>query len=156
MSMLSLKKLAVVVSLACLPAAASFATTLSVGVGQQKPFSLTCKSGNFIGVVEGVVGRHFYAGKYVHTKRYKITRYNGQSGGNKANVNLSAGRSPNWSAHGTTSYSPDRMIQDGKWHDLHLVRQNLAVGDAQVEVDYQFIFDKSGTDPRCWTRSVYF
>lgn len=69
MSTFSLKKLAVAASLVCLPATASFVTTLSVDVGQQKPFSLSCKDkdGNFFGVVEGVVGNHFKTGKWVHT-----------------------------------------------------------------------------------------
>ncbi len=155
MSKLSFKKIALVASLLCLPATASFASVLNVGVGQEKNFSVSCKSGNFVGVVEGVVGRHYYTGKYVHTKRYKITRLNGQSGGNKANINLTSGQAPAATRSNTVN-SPDSMIQDGKWHDLRLTRSNMGVGNSRAEVYYQFIFDKSGTDPKCWSSSVYF
>lgn len=148
-------KALVVVSLVCLPVAVSIAREIPVSVGNNYDFSLTCKTGNFIGVVEGTAGRHFQTGKWVQTNRYKITRINGQSGGNKANVNLSAGKAPNFD-RGNMVYSPDRMIQDGKWHDLKLMRQNLAAGNSKVEASYEFIFDKSGYDPSCWTESLSF
>lgn len=150
-----MKKTFAVVSLVLLPVAASVARDIPVSVGNNHDFSLTCKSGNFTGVVEGTAGRHAQAGKWVQTKRYKITRINGQKGGNKANVNLSAGKAPNFSRDNVV-YSPDRMIQDGQWHDLNLTRHNLAAGSSRVEAAYEFIFDKSGSDPRCWTDSVTF
>lgn len=157
MSKLSLKKLALVASLVCLPVTASFATTLTVGVGQQKAFTLSCKSGNFTGVVEGVVGNHFQVGKYVHTTRYKITRSNGQGGGNKANINLSAGKAPHYVGDGGVAKSPDSMKQDGNWHNLNLVRSNMGLGSStKGEAYYEFVFDKSGSDPRCSTSSIYY
>lgn len=150
----SIKKTLLVASLVCLPAAASYAADHHIPPGQQVPFSLSCSSGNFTGVVEGVMGNHFQVGKWVHTTRYKITRSNGQSGGNKANINLYAAKSPNY-GEGKAS-SPDSMKQDGNWHDLNLTRQNMGVGSAEVELYYEFIFDKSGSDPRCSTRSKTF
>lgn len=156
MSKLSLKKLAVVMSLVCLPATASFATTLSVGVGQEKTFSLTCKSGNFVGVAEGKVGNHFQAGRWVHLTSYKITRLNGQKGGNKANVNLYASPAPNFIRNEHRAPSRDSMIQDGKWHSVALTRSNFVVASKKGELVVEFVFDKSGTDPRCYTSSVYF
>ena len=155
MFLVSIKKSLAVGFLVCTFVELSVARDIPVGIGKNHDFTLTCKAGNFTGVIEGTAGRHFQTGKWVHTKRYKITRINGQSGGNKANVNLSAGKAPNFD-RGNMVYSPDRMIQDGKWHDLNLVRQNLAVGNARVEAFYEFIFDKSGPDPRCWTEAIRF
>ncbi|WP_321837382.1 hypothetical protein [Pseudomonas kulmbachensis] len=157
MSKLSLKKLAVVMSLVCLPAAASFATTLTVGVGQEKTFSLTCKSGNFVGVAQGKVGNHFQTGKWAHVTSYKITRLNGQSGGNKANVNLYASPAPNFGRSEHRDPSKDSMIQDGKLHNVLLKRSNMGlVSSKKGELYVEFVFDKSGPDPRCATSSVYF
>ena len=156
MSKFSFRKLVVVASLVCLPVTASFATNLNVGVGQSKTFSLSCKSGNFTGIVEGVVGNHYQAGKWVHTTRYKITRSNGQKGGNKANINLYAGKAPHFVGDGG-SKSPDSMKQDGNWHNITLQRGNMGLGASlKGEAYFQFVFDKSLADPDCYTSSVYF
>ena len=106
MFLVSIKKALAVGFLVCTFVEVSVARDIPVGIGKNHDFTLTCKAGNFIGVIEGTAGRHFQTGKWVHTKRYKITRINGQSGGNKANVNLSAGKArPSASNRVTLSHS---------------------------------------------------
>ncbi|MGK9148432.1 hypothetical protein KXS11_12470 [Plantibacter flavus] len=112
--------------------------------------TISCSTGNFNGQAKVVLDSR-PEGVWVTVKEYKITRQNGQSGGNKANVNVAV-RS---GAYETGWFkSADSMIQDGRWHSggptAGLSNYN------GVEVGYvQFIFDKSGSDPRC-TASTYF
>lgn len=152
---LTVRKKLAVAFLICLPVTSALAREIPVRPWQNYNFTLTCRVGNFIGVVEGTAGDHFQIGKWVQTKRYKITRINGQSGGNKANVNLNAGKAPSF-RRGNMANSPDRMIQDGNWHDLSLSRMLFAERNAKVETSYEFVFDRSGRDPRCWTEVLSF
>ncbi|WP_426624437.1 hypothetical protein ACPPVW_18825 [Leifsonia sp. McL0607] len=95
---------------------------------------------------------------------YRITRSNGQAGGNKANVNLFF-----WVERGGVGpevqksvWSADAMIQDGAWHNLGISgtianvpiqlkplysSSGYAVLSGVAEV--KFVFDKSGSDPSC-------
>lgn len=151
---LTMKKILPVAVLICLPVTSTLAREIPVGAGKNYDFTLTCRVGNFIGVVEGTAGV-IYNVKWVDTKRYKITRINGQKGGNKANVNLNAGKAPSF-RRGNMANSPDRMIQDGNWHDLSTYRVLSAERSTKVETSYEFVFDKSGRDPSCWTEVLSF
>jgi hypothetical protein len=96
---------------------------------------VSCSAGNFTGYAE--VATTASNGTISATlKQYRIQKHAGQSGGNKANVNLTVGQ--------FTVKSADRMMQDGAWHWLGL---NASAHDYVGGV--QFIFDKSGADPRC-------
>jgi hypothetical protein len=74
--------------------------------------------------------------------QYRITRLNGQSGGNKANVNLYLCNEPSDWWHN----SPDSMWQDGQWHNYPNARASLRDW-GWITVVVRFIFDKSGDDP---------
>lgn len=152
---LTMRKILTAAFLICLPVTSTLAREIPVSVGKNYDFTLTCRVGNFIGVVEGAAGNNYYIGKWVDTKRYKITRINGQKGGNKANVNLNAGKAPSFSRDNVV-YSPNRMIQDGNWHDLRLSRMYFADRNTRSATSYEFIFDKSGRDPSCWTEVLNF
>ncbi|HEX5753727.1 MAG TPA: hypothetical protein VFZ09_46490 [Archangium sp.] len=127
----------------------------------------SCTVGNFKGEME--VTTTFTprgsGGDWTTTvNRYRITRLNGQSGGNKANVDLSfyvnrVGLGP---LVRKDAYSPDAMIQDGQWHDLGLSgtiqdvpllysRSATSYDPLQSSVFVKFTFDKSGGDPSCMT-----
>lgn len=131
---------------------------------------ITCSNGNFKG--EAVVRMHrrnVTVGSLSQQRwtaeilRYKITRFNGQSGGNKANVNLRL-ETWNWKSGNHRDHawakSPDAMRQDGQWHNLSMYREG-ANGDttsyppemSQAEITVQFVFDKSGSDPNCETKT---
>ena len=76
------------------------------------------------------------------TVQYRITRLNGQSGGNKANINLYLYNEPSQWRHN----SPDSMWQDGQWHNYPNARASLRDW-GWITVVVRFIFDKSGDDP---------
>jgi hypothetical protein len=94
------------------------------------------------------VSGHYYNyghnGRSVYIDQYKITRKNGQSGGNKANVNMTYA---NTAGSGSKEIkSPDSMKQDGQWHN-YVVSYHAPWAATQVRVG--FVFDKSGNDPKC-------
>lgn len=114
----------------------------------------TCSKGNFKGEVEvsyGLSSRPEFYGTYffMRTHRYRITKSNDQGGGNKANINIGA-RDNQHSGSWSTAYSPDKMIQNGKWHDLDLTSWRTHTGKFYFS-EIQFVFDKSGADPKCKT-----
>lgn len=79
--------------------------------------------------------------------RYRITRSNGQSGGNKCNINCSLVSAPSYA--GDTIHSPDSMWSDGVWHNWYV---KLVITphpfDTVVASGATFIFDQAGNDPR--------
>jgi hypothetical protein len=85
--------------------------------------------------------------------RYKIDKLQGQSGGNKANINLGLDTYYNGNEH--TGYgwlnSPDAMKQDGQWHSDTILGKSGHTSrlDGSAKASVEFIFDRSGTDPRC-------
>jgi len=86
------------------------------------------------------------------TTKYRITRSNGQSGGNKANINIlidnSAGQ---WS-----SFSPDSMWQDGQWY-VYERNTDMRIWDKWATVYILFIFDKPGApDPDVTVSKQYY
>ena len=117
---------------------------------KQIPFHLSCKptSGNFLGEVRG----DYYMGSAgpvsIYAKNYKITRLNGQNGGNKANFNMGHSVVPMLGWENQTK-SNDDLKQDGQWHQLSKIQYRLFNGRDMMEVGFEFIFDKSGPDPTC-------
>lgn len=93
--------------------------------------TVSCSRDNFIGEA-----KMEFNDNYLAITEYRITRINGQKGGDKANVNLIVDQN---------YYSPDAMIQDGQWHKYWgSVLKSPTRGDA-----VQFIFDQSGWDVDC-------
>lgn len=74
------------------------------------------------------------------TSQYRITRLNGQDGGNKANLNLFVIGAGFWE-----HASPDAMWQDGVWHSYERGGWIWSPGFALILAT--FIFDKKGEDP---------
>lgn len=149
MRKLSINSLLLSLSLACLPLVSHADTSAKSDTLRMpsKPFSASCSSGNFTGEYKG----HYFdygSSKSVYVKQYKITKRNGQSGGNKANVNTTIA---NYMGSGSKTFkSPDSMKQDGNWHDLNV---SYHAPWASTQVLVEFIFDKSGSDPRCDARA---
>ncbi|MFJ4225704.1 hypothetical protein [Microbacterium sp. NPDC089695] len=111
---------------------------------------ISCSSGNFRG--EAVV--KFYSHELVQVSDYRIIKLNGQSGGSKANVNTTIwGESLSGYYSSFSKDSPDAMKQDGVWRPLgHSAFRKL---NSWLDVEVQFIFDKSGSDPRCTASTGY-
>ncbi|MFS2199815.1 hypothetical protein ACCD00_14955 [Pseudomonas sp. Pseusp3] len=169
-SALSAKKILLSLSIACIPLTGFAATPTNSIIGNpiivdpnigspnpgnpnfgssaSKPFHVSCSTGNFTGEAKG----HYFnygSSKSVYLKEYRITKHNGQSGGNKANVNLVVA---NFNGGGSKEVkSPDRMKQDGQWNAQDLSVMHAPWSSAQIRVE--FIFDKSGSDPRCTSRT---
>ena len=80
--------------------------------------------------------------------QYRITKSNGQKGGNKANLDLSIVEAGNNSAE---TKSPDSMKQDGQLNFTDVsatVRATQGVAPS-VLLRAIFTFDKAGPDPWC-------
>lgn len=123
------------------------------GVGakrQAMTWTATCSSGNFRGEVKGthsyVPGSSVYR---VQVDEYRIVKSNGQQGGNKANINVRLGHAPNFSNATGWNRSPDRMIQNGQWFAAPDNLWHQTTGQGDLTMATEFIFDKSGPDPRC-------
>ena len=123
-----------------LPAAA--ATTPAASASGERTQSIGCWveywwGARFEGSVE--VSTTYYPGS--NTTHARVTEYrikqSSNLGGNSANINIHHG--------GTSSNSPDSLIQDGSWHDL-----DLGVMGSGRSGSVEFVFDMSGgPDPRC-------
>lgn len=111
----------------------------------------SCSNGKFFGEAEYSVYRDSATGGFgVTVSKYRITRSSGQSGGNKANVKLDGYYYINSTKNDVKHHSSDSMKQDGQWHALALniggtPRPSSGAKGASLE----FVFDKSGTDPKC-------
>lgn len=108
--------------------------------------TLRCTKGNFTGELEVSWGGRPFV---MRAHRYRITKRNGQQGGNKANINMFT-RTNQHSGNWEVARSPDKMVQNGQWYNL-----DLQVTDYRAASYYfsevEFVFDKSGTDPKCKT-----
>lgn len=116
--------------------------------------TVSCENGNFKGEAQVTYSRgdiSLFAGIY----QYRITRSNGQSGGNKANINIEAvGRYGNMDTS-EKARSPDSMRQDGNWHSLDISAVATSQPGTMAYFEVEFVFDRSGSDPSCKTsRSV--
>jgi len=119
-------------------------------LGDKFTTTLSVTSGNFMGELTFQYwwsATHFY----FKTAQYRITRSNGQVGGNKANVNIKIDNS----AGSWYNESPDALWQDGAWHS-YWRETELRVWDKWATVYVTFIFDKSGDDPRGTTYKQYY
>lgn len=127
-----------------------------------KPIGSTSKTTTYTGYATCGVGKFKGEAEYrkvVHptytsftVTKYKITRLNGQKGGNKANVNVFGYWRTNGKINSDAKRSADRMKQDGNWHSQTLNVATMNHSNQSYEI--QFIFDKSGPDPRC-SATVY-
>ena len=70
-------------------------------------------------------------------------------------MNLNAGRAPKFDRKDMV-YSTNNKIQDGQWHELGLSRTNMGTGNAKAETSYEFVLDKLGAAPTCWTERLGF
>lgn len=115
---------------------------------------VSCTNGNFKGEAEVRVDRNATTGAFgVDVLKYRITRSNGQGGGSKANVNLSGYYYVDSKKHTSDSKSSDSMKQDGAWHALSLRVVGTPRPDRNATgSNVQFVFDKSGSDPKCDAR----
>ena len=135
-------------SLSCLPLMSQAATDQSQTTSTLSPKAVIdwwCSPTNNSNFRGYVVGHTVTSpqGSYFQVEKYKITRSNGQSGGNKANLNIYMGHPSDLNF---AALSPDNLKQDSQWHNLNL-RVNFPAGATVVK--FQFIFDKSGSDPSC-------
>ncbi|WP_339473532.1 hypothetical protein [Pseudomonas sp. RL_5y_Pfl2_69] len=118
-----------------------------------KEFALGCSNGNFVGRASGIYTidpktRAVSA----HIQKYKITRLGLQNGGNKANLNMGMSNSSSTVAMGV--YSLDNLRQDDWWREVALSRWLTRVPGYPVSVGIEFVFDKSGADPKCKASKV--
>ena len=118
-----------------------------------KEFGLSCNNGNFSGRALGIYTidpntRAISA----HIQKYIITRHGTQSGGNKANLNMGMSHSSNTT--GMSVYSADNLKQDNYWREVSLSRWLPQVPGYPISVGIEFVFDKSGKDPKCKASTV--
>ncbi|WP_439877945.1 hypothetical protein [Pseudomonas prosekii] len=73
--------------------------------------------------------------------QYRITKFNNQSGGHKANLHFSFDSMGNWWGND----SPDALWQDGEWHSYNI--KGAVVADSSARVYARFVFDSGGNDP---------
>lgn len=89
---------------------------------------------------------------------YKFTRKNGQSGGNKANLDFHVvGYHRDKTDYSLWKNSPDNLRQDGEWHDLDtgILTQPWWGNSERIDVELEFTFDKSGGDPQSYDKRVF-
>ena len=118
-----------------------------------KDFVIGCNGGDFGGRAMGVYTidpktRTVSA----HIQKYKIFKFKNQSGGNKANLNM--GMSHSSTSTAMTVYSADNLKQDDYWREVSLSRWLPQVPGYPISVGIEFVFDKSGKDPKCKASTV--
>ena len=118
-----------------------------------KEFVIGCNGGDFGGRAMGVYTidpktRTVSA----HIQKYKIFKFKNQSGGNKANLNM--GMSHSSTSTAMTVYSADNLKQDDYWREVSLSRWLPQVPGYPISVGIEFVFDKSGKDPKCKASTV--
>lgn len=86
---------------------------------------------------------------YCYTSQYRITKFNNQEGGNKANLHFSFDSGQWWG-----NDSPDALWQDGAWHSYSRGGW-IGVRNRQARVYARFDFDKSGNDPSADSFKIY-
>lgn len=118
-----------------------------------KEFAVGCNGGDFGGRATGVYTidpktRAISA----HIQKYKIFRFDNKSAGNKANLNMGMSHSNTTTA--MSVYSADNLRQDDTWRSVSLSRWLHQVPGYPVSVGVEFVFDKSGKDPKCKSSAV--
>lgn len=140
-----MQKLRVKPLLACLSIVA-IPLLASTAQANTRDINLYCSNGNFEG--EAVVN---YANiGYLSGKSYKIEKSNNQQGGNKANINLKV-LDANTGHQYLELKSPDNRLQNNTWQSLDL--EGPVPKDRPLVLVAQFIFDKTGADPKCESRA---
>lgn len=132
-------------------------TGSSVNAGRSGVIA-TCSNGNFRGEAE-ISTRYttdYYQGSHAEAvvTKYKITKSNGQQGGNHANVNLRLRSYSPGNTTGVWGYSSDNLLQNSTWQKLGVWEDVDAFKGQPVETSVEFVFDKTGSDPKC-TAKVY-
>ena len=120
-----------------------------------KEFAVGCNGGDFGGRATGVYTidpktRAISA----HIQKYKIFRFDNKSAGNKANLNMGMSHSNTTTA--MSVYSADNLRQDDTWRSVSLSRwlHQVPGYPVSVSVGVEFVFDKSGKDPKCKASAV--
>ncbi|MGK9146149.1 hypothetical protein KXS11_00790 [Plantibacter flavus] len=125
--------------------------------------TVSCTQGNFRGEAQirpTFTGTNSWSGSgntwHARVESYRITRLNGQSGGNKANADVATHQVSNGTPkYSALKYSPDNLRQDGQWHSLSSQSYTLPIvmlDTSYLEASVRFVFDKSGSDPQCTAR----
>lgn len=148
MPTMPVKPLLFLLSLACLPLTSNAAPndgSTSSSVSTKAVIEWYCSPSNNYKFRGHIVGHTVVSSglSYFQVERYKITRIDGQGGGNRANLNIYMGNRPNFDF---TAQSPDNLKQDSQWHNLNLRVNYPSSANA---IKFKFIFDTSGTDPSC-------
>lgn len=138
-------KLRVKPLLACLSIVA-IPLLASTAQASTRNIHLSCENGNF----EGEVILTYASIGYLTANTYKIKKSNGQQGGNKANINIKILDLTSGYKHAEFK-SPDRMLQNNTWQSLDM--QGPVLRDRPLVVVAEFIFDKTGGDPKCEARA---
>lgn len=112
--------------------------------------TVKCEVANFRGEAEvswEIRGDHLSTS----VDSYRITRLNGQSGGNKANLNhrITGKDYSGWAFEDSWASSSDSMQQDGLWHTLGQTRNRDVSDDPTLFAQVEFVFDRTGPDPKC-------
>ena len=118
----------------------------STAQANTRDIHLSCDNGNF----EGEVILTYGSIGYLTANTYKIKKSNGQQGGNKANINIKILDVA--SGHQIAEFkSPDSMLQNNTWQSLPM--KGSVPRDRPLVLLAEFIFDKSGSDPKCEARA---
>ncbi|MHC8305637.1 hypothetical protein [Pseudomonas sp. PB3P13] len=145
---ISAKTLLLSLALSCLPLMSQAATDQSQttsATSAKAVINWWCSPSNNHKFRGSIIGHTVVSSgySYFQVEKYKIERFEGQSGGNKANLSIWMGSNGDFSFF---NESGDNLMQDSQWHDLNL-RVNYPGAGTQVK--FKFTFDKSWSDPTC-------
>lgn len=126
-------------------------TGMTQALAESGEYTAPCSNGDFKGELK-VAWETTVSQLRVRGVEYRITRSGGQEGGDKANILIMARFKGTILTHSYTVKSPDAMLQDGAWHALPQPLDLVVTapeGLTVAEEIVQFVFDKSGIDPKC-------
>jgi hypothetical protein len=120
----------------------TFRQTCTVNVGQAYFAGGLMYQPYFQGTAYGTVTRSSTGHKTVQVTGYNIYKnYIKQNAGNKANLNLSID-------YGSQHKSADNLKQHTNWGTIDPINLSRTAMNGRT-ASFQFIFDKSGSDPSC-------
>ena len=118
----------------------------STAQANTRDIHLSCSNGNF----SGEVYVNYADIGFLSANTYKIEKSNGQQGGNKANINIKV--LDLYSGYQYVVFkSPDSLLQNNTWQSLDM--KGPVPRGRPVQIQAEFIFDKSGADPKCESRA---